>query len=177
MPKNFYKYGFLVLLFLIAVGATFYIGRNLTQKPQTDEKQITPTIVEEEVVIDEEITVLDRENVEENIEAGIKTGDYAAIGSYMVDEVFVALYATECCGPQDREEAVNNLGYIKSGENWNFDQENQVAKDLKAKSEYFGPDSFVGVASNEYAIAFKFNEENRISDVAMVASYKLITDQ
>lgn len=177
---KFYKIGFFVLLFLIIVGGTFYLGTkyNLLNKVKP-----TPTPAEDaEVVItktpdEETVEIKDLDKVQETIRAAIDTMNTQALEGYMTDTVQFTIYASECCGDMTKVEAIKNLEYVKDGDNWNFDQNNETIKKLKEKSEFFGPDAYVGFAqNNENAVAFKFNESNMIDSIAVVASYKLITE-
>lgn len=179
LMNRFYKIGFFILLFLLAAGTSFYIGTNLNKQP-TDSVKATPSpTVVEEVVVETSPTPggSTREYVEEQIEAAVTSKNYAALEGYMADNVFVILEATECCGSLTKAEATQQLDYLNAATApWNFDQTNETIKKLKTEDPTdYGPEStYVGIASNEYVVAFKFDATNRINGVTMAVTYKLV---
>lgn len=111
-----------------------------------------------------------------SIQDGITSKNYAAIGSYMVNPVSVVLYATECCQPQTPDKAALQLEYLSSATDpWNFADNNPIAAQLRAKSDFFKNATVIGTSANSYAVAFTLNADNKISAIALVADYKLIT--
>ena len=181
--NNFYKIGFFVLLFLIVVSASYYIGTQYIQKPtETPKPTVAPTIAEEEVTITTQPTsgadqVKDLDTVKETIRAVVETQNTQPLLGYMADSVSVILEATECCGPVTKAEAVKQLEYLNDATApWNFDQTNDTIKQLKAQEPTkYGPDSaYVGIAANEYTVSFKFDASNKINGITMAVSYKLV---
>lgn len=111
--------------------------------------------------------------ISENIKDGVNSRDFAALRTYMTDPITVILQATECCGPKTPDEAVSQMSYIKEGVPFNFNQNSDLVKNLKAKNPELDA-KFIGVSQDkEHLIAFGLNSQNRISDIRMSVSWKL----
>ncbi len=187
---KFYRIGFFILLILILGVGAYYLG-TITTKPTDDKSKIFTSnksekkVVSPTVEIDEDdtetisptIKKMSLEDLKENIKAAINTGNTQPFETYMADKVNVILEASECCGIVSKEKAAKQLEYFNDAEGpWNFDQSNETIKKLKqTEPTKYGPESaFVGIASNEYTVSFKFNSDNKISDITMSATYKLV---
>lgn len=111
--------------------------------------------------------------VQENIEAGVNSRDFAALRTYMTNPVQVILQATECCGPRTPDEAVDQMSEIEKGVPFNFDQNYGTIKSLKAGNpELVG--KFIGISdSTKQLIAFGLNNQNRIVDIRISVSWKI----
>jgi len=111
--------------------------------------------------------------LQENIEAAVNTKNTQALASYMTNPVHVILQATECCGEQTPDEAVSQASYVEPGVPFNFDQQNETIKNLKAKNPELA-NTFVGISQNlEHLIAFTTNNQNKISQIRFSVSWKL----
>ena len=114
-------------------------------------------------------------DVSEQIIAAITRKNTQALEGYMADTVQVRLEASGCCGPITRSEALSQLSYLDQAVGWNFDPANQIAIDLAAAvPDYYGSGWIVGVASNEYLVSFKLNDQNKIEAYNLAATYKLL---
>lgn len=187
---KFYRIGFFVLLILILSVGAYYLGimsnkptkdkSNTYTSKKTEKKVPTPTVeIEENDENDTSSPVvkMSLNELKENIMAAINTGNLQPFEGYMADKVNVILEATECCGEKNSTEAAKQLEYLNDAVGpWNFDQSNETIKKLKEiEPTKYGPESaFIGIAANEYTVSFKFNEENKISDITMAATYKLL---
>jgi|SRR3989344_4326780 len=111
--------------------------------------------------------------LQDNIEASVNSGNFAALTSYMTNPVEVILQATECCGPLSPAESENQMNYIEAGAPFDFGPTNNTIVNLKAKnSELAG--KFIGISKNsEHLIAFGINNQNQITDIRMSVSWKL----
>ena len=181
---KFYKVGFFILLLVILAGAAFYLGSSYN-KPVDEEKAAFIKQKPTEKIEDEAekiSTPSPKTNIslsllKENIQAAITTMNLQPFETYMADEVSVILEASECCGTMTNVEAALQLQYLEAAEApWNFDQSNETIKKLKeVEPTKYGPESaYIGIASNEYTVSFKFNDDNKISAVTMAATYKLV---
>src|SRR3990167_7759121 len=111
--------------------------------------------------------------LQENIKASVNSSNTQAMGSYMTNHVQVILQATECCGEQTPDEAVAQASYVEPGMPFNFDQQNETIKNLKAKNPELA-NTFVGISQNlEHLIAFTTNNQNKISQIRFSVSWKL----
>ena len=182
---KFYKVGFFILLLVILVGAAFYLGSSYN-KPVDEEKAAftkqKPTVkiekeVEEQTATPSSKSTFTLDELKENIKAAVTVKNYQPFETYMADEVSVILEASECCGILSNEEAAHQMEYLFDAEEpWNFDQSNETIKKLKeVEPTKYGPESaYIGIASNEYTVSFKFNDANKIMAVTMAATYKLV---
>lgn len=110
------------------------------------------------------------------IEPSIASKNYKALESYMAESVNVILYASECCGVQTPTEATLQLDYLSGGTPpWNFKDNNPIASQLRAKSDYFKKATVTGTASNRYAVGFTIDNKGKITDIILLADYELIT--
>ena len=114
-------------------------------------------------------------DVSEQIIAAITSKNTQALEGYMADTVQVRLEASGCCGPITRSEALSQLSYLDQAVGWNFDPANQILIDLAAAvPDYYGSGWIVGVASNEYLVSFKLNDQNKIEAYNLAVTYKLL---
>src|SRR3989344_7442588 len=131
------------------------------QKPQ-ESPQSTPS--------SKPMTLLE---LQENIKASVNSKNTQAMASFMTNPVHVILQATECCGEQTPDEAVVQASYVEPGVPFNFDQQNETIKNLKAKNPELA-NTFVGISQNlEHLIAFTTNNQNKITQVRFAVSWKL----
>lgn len=110
--------------------------------------------------------------LQENIEAAVNTGNTQPLGTYMTTpKVNVSLMSTECCEPMTPDEAVLQMEYIKDGVPLDFNQNNPIVKNIKAKKPEFA-NSFIGVSkSGEQTAIFTIDANNKISAIQLSASY------
>ncbi len=187
---KFYRIGFFVLLLLILAAGAYYLGA-MSGKPSGDKSKIFTTKKVEKKVASQSLNLEENEGqnisptkkindlnyVKENLKAAIEVGNYQPIESYMADKVNVILEASECCGEKNGPDAALELKYLYDAVGpWNFDQSNETIKKLKEiEPTKYGPESaFIGIASNEYTVSFKFDADNKINGITMAATYKLV---
>ena len=114
-------------------------------------------------------------DVSEQIIAAITSKNTQALEGYMADTVQVRLEASGCCGPISKSEAASQLSYLNQAVGWNFDPANQILIDLAATvPDYYGSGWIVGIASNEYLVSFKLNDQNKIEAYNLAVTYKLL---
>ena len=135
--------------------------KETVQKPQKS-PQSTPS--------SKPMTLLE---LQENIKASVNSKNTQAMASFMTNPVHVILQATECCGEQTPDEAVAQASYVEPGVPFNFDQQSEIIKNLKAKNPELA-DTFIGISQNiEHLIAFTINNQNKVSQVRFAVSWKL----
>jgi len=107
------------------------------------------------------------------IKTNVNGNNYQGLINYAADQVNVILQATECCGMQTPQEAVNQVSsYSEAGISFDFDQTNPTIVNLKDKNPELAG-KFVGIAASEQLIAFGINEKNLIDELRMSVSWKL----
>lgn len=110
-----------------------------------------------------------------NIEASVKSKNYAALEGYMAPSVSVTLAASECCGTLSPAKATAQLSYLNNGiEPWDFTDTNPIATKLRTADPTNFKDAIIGTASNKFAVGFTLNNKYLINKIFMVIDYKLI---
>lgn len=119
-----------------------------------------------------QITALLTQNA---IKTNIAAKNYQGLIPYMTDPVEIILQATECCGPQTAQEAVDQMSYIEDGVPFDFDQNTDSVKNLKAKNAELA-DKYIGISkSQEHLVAFGIDNSGRIADIRISVSWKLFS--
>lgn len=181
-----YLIGSLVTLVIIAaVGGAYLAGRGqlpgavkASPTPESStaiQATATPSPASTPAGAQKEDVMVNPSKTIAQIEASVSSKNYQALEAYMTSSVNVVVYASECCGKLTATKATAQLDYLSSATPpWNFKDNNPIAAQLQAKSDYF-KGAVIGTASNRYAVGFKLNSDNKISDIALVADYELIT--
>ena len=111
--------------------------------------------------------------VQDQVTASLNSANYQALGTFMNASVQFILMSTECCGQITKQEALDQMSYIDGGQPFNFDQNNQLIKNVKTKNFRLA-NTFVGISQNgEQLAAFKFDQDNKISSIELAISHKL----
>ncbi|MBU2632718.1 hypothetical protein KKG52_03300 [Patescibacteria group bacterium] len=167
-----------VISLLIVAGGAYYFGFQKSATNNAQEVSITPTEAEKTPSITTPSTTPTTKpeiNVSEQIIAAIKSKNTQALEGYMTSIVQVRLESSGCCGSISKTEAINQLAYLNQAVGWSFDPTNPILVNIAAKApNYYGNGWIVGVASNEYVISFKLNDQNKIEAYNMASSYKLL---
>lgn len=110
--------------------------------------------------------------LKENIQDAVNSENTQALGTYMTSpKVNFSLMSTECCEPQTPNEAVAQMDYINDGLPLDFNQNNPIIKNIKAKKPQFA-DSYIGVSkTGEQTAIFTIDANNKISDIQLSVSY------
>lgn len=168
---------------IVALAGAYFLGKgqfinkaNPTPQPTTvTQAMASPSSIPLNTAQKEEPKA-NQSTVIANIQDAVTSRNYAALATYMVNPVGVVLYASECCEPQTPDKAAAQLDYLNSATPpWNFQDSNPIAIQLRAKSDFFKNATVIGTASNGYAVGFTLNDQNKISSIALVSDYKLIT--
>lgn len=116
---------------------------------------------------------LTRLSTQNAIKTNIVSKNYQGLVAYMTDPANLILQATECCGPRTPDEVVNQMSYINEGIPFDFNQESETTKNLKAKNPELA-EKYIGISTiTEHLIAFGINNQNKISDIRISVSWKL----
>lgn len=176
-----YLLGIVSILVLVAVGGgAYYFGiRKSTPPSQQEEVPTTTPLITSKITptptpsptpqVEPEV------DVSEQIIAAITNKNTQPLEGYMADTVQVRLEASSCCGPITRAEAMSQLSYLDPAVDWDFDPANPILVNLATTvPDYYGGGWIVGVASNEYLVSFKLNNQNKIEAYNLAATYKLL---
>lgn len=113
-------------------------------------------------------------DVQKSIAAQVNAKNFAKIqDSMQKPNVEVTIQSTECCMFVPPEQASSQLNYVEKGIPLDFNQNNQIVVDLKAKHREL-KDAYIGISKNNtQLVAFFFNKDNAISRITMAASWKI----
>jgi hypothetical protein len=164
----------LTLLVLSLAAGAYYYG---TQKGIFNKPSQTPGVENDLPTTEPSPTYQPQPiiDVSEQIIAAITSKNTQALEGYMANTVQVRLEASGCCGPITKAEAMSQLSYLDPAVGWSFDPANPIIVDLATNApDYYGNGWIVGVASNEYIVSFKLNNQNLIEAYNLGASYKLL---
>lgn len=113
----------------------------------------------------------------DNIEAAVKSGNYAALEGLMASKVNVILAASEGVGMRTPAQAVSDIKYLDSGNDpWDFDLSAATITDYQSGDykQYFPATAHVGKSANNYVVSFQFDGDSKISGIFMAASAGLL---
>lgn len=169
----------LFVILIIGVGAgSFYLGK---KQVNLVERTPTPTPTSETILSPTPIATTTpkppptRDEVKDKIVAAFNSKSFANLQNLMAAEVVVILQATECCGPMTSADAVSQMSYLNSATSpWNFDDTNPIAIAIKTNNPENYGNSILGIATNNYVVAFQLNSENKISKISMAVHYNLL---
>jgi len=178
MNAKVYVAGILSALTLVGIGAgAYFLGKNTGS---SNKAVISPTpAVNTNLRIPSPISIITPtvapQGVDKaNIEAAVKSKNYAALSAYMTNPVSVRIEATECCQPMTPDDAVDELKYLNNTKGtWNFEKDEVIAGLEASFPESYG-NAVIGVSSDNYLVGFQLNSQNFISKISMSASYKLL---
>ena len=109
----------------------------------------------------------------DNIEAAIKSGNYAALEQLMASKVTVILAASEGLGERTVAQAIEDLKYINSGTDpWNCDLPAATIDQYQAGDykQYFPDGAVVCKSANDYVVSVSFNAAGKINTIFMANS-------
>ena len=172
-----------VLILTAVVGGAYYFGVQKST-PGLQEVPATPTKIS--VADISPSTIMPSPSptspaeleidVSEQIIAAMTSKNTQALEGYMADTVEVRLEASGCCGSITKAEALSQLSYLDPAVGWDFNPTNPILINLAAAvPDYYGSNWIVGVASNEYLVSFKLNNQNKIEAYNLAQTYKLLT--
>lgn len=114
--------------------------------------------------------------VRQQIISAITSKNYAALEEYMAENVHVRIESSDCCGTIKKAETIKQLDYLNEASGmWDFSDSNVHVVALRAASpEFYGSSAIVGVSTDEFVVSFQLNSENKINEVSMASTYKLL---
>ncbi len=114
-------------------------------------------------------------NIHTSFQKAVNSKDEAAMANLMTASVKVIIEATECCGQMTNQKATDQIaGYTKNAVPYNFDQNQQVVRQMKVNMEdYFGKYT-IGIAANQGVFAYHVNDVGKVDDVYMSVTHGLL---
>ncbi len=119
------------------------------------------------------------DSLKENSADAIKSGNTAALESYMTNSVTVVIAASEKDGAESKAAAVKDLDYLKSATApWDFALTPEVLKGYSNGyyGKYFGNSTIVGKSADGKIVSFGVNKDGKIDTVFMAASVDSVTN-
>lgn len=116
-------------------------------------------------------------NLKTTIAAAINTMNTTALESYMADSVFVIYAATEYAGNRTPAQAVADLDYLSNATPpWNFNLPATLLNGFDAGfyTDYFNPNSIVGMSSDDYVVSFNIDATGLIDGIFICVSSDLL---
>lgn len=113
----------------------------------------------------------------DNIEAAVKSGNYAALQGLMASKINVIIAASEGVGERTAAQAISDIKYLDTGTDlWNFKLPATTLDDYQAGDykQYFPETAFVGKSANNYVVSFTFDGNAKISGIFMAANANLL---
>jgi hypothetical protein len=183
---------FILVLLLVAVGAAAgYFYRDMGAKDDDKARQaeisalktsntaLTKELAEAKEAGSDESAAAKRPSAAtlENIEAAVKSGNYAALVGYSANTVKVTLAASEGIGNRTPAQMANDVKYLDSGTDpWNFDLPATTIDGYQTGDykQYFPDTAFVGKSANDYVVSFQFDSAGKINGVFMAADDSIL---
>lgn len=163
-----------IIMLLIAVIAYFALTQNTT--PESMNLTPTPTQVTQTISPSPSISITasPSSTINQIVQGAIDNKDYASLEPYMADTMTVTLYASECCGPQTKAQAMAQFNYLATAQGpWIWDQNNATIQQIKAAQPTTFGKGTIGYSSNEYTLSYEV-ANNKITALHFSASYKLL---
>lgn len=109
----------------------------------------------------------------DNIEASVKSGNYAALVGYSASTVKVIIAASEGVGDRTPTQAASDIAYLDTGTDpWDFNLSAATLNGYQTGNykQYFPETAFVGKAANGYVVSFQFDSAGKINGIFMAAN-------
>ena len=172
MKFKFFSLGFglAIVIFAVLLGG-FTLGKNTSKQAPTPtpEQSSVPT-----VTLTPTPTPL---NPKEVISSAFEADDFAIITPILQKSVLIRIERSDCCGVVDASEVVGNMKYLKDAKSpWDFNPEGDVQKSLVATYPQYYTNALIGVAENNFVVAFQFDETGKVKSISMTNNYHIIVD-
>jgi len=108
----------------------------------------------------------------EDFEKAVNEKDFAKVSELMAAKVYYVVDASDCCGDISKDEAAGNLkNYIRDVESFNFDQEQQVVKQMKVNLAGTFSKYTIGIADNKMTLSYHLDKQGKVDDIFLSASH------
>ena len=172
-----------IVLVIAGVVGWFYINK-LTSVPITKtsvpaQASVTPIpTITESLAETSTLTFVNPSPAIDSFETAIPAKKYRDMAEYMTPTVTITKYATSCCGPLLKAQAINELSYLSGAVGpWDFSMTNPILKKLESADPDTFKDVYVGTSSDNYAVGIKLNDNYLITKIILIGDYHLITGQ
>jgi len=105
-------------------------------------------------------------------EKAVNDKDFTKIESLMATRVYYVVDQSGCCGDITRKEAAGNLkNYIRDVKSFNFDQNQQVARQMKVNLADTFAKYTIGIANNKQVLSYHLDKQGKVDDLMLSASH------
>lgn len=105
-------------------------------------------------------------------EKAVNDKDFAKIEALMAARVYYVIDSSDCCGDIAKKEAAANLkNYIAGTKSFNFDQNQQVVKQMKVNLAGTFAKYTIGIADNKMVLSYHLDAQGKVDDLMLSASH------
>ena len=105
-------------------------------------------------------------------EKAVNDKDFSKIDAMMATRVYYVIDSSDCCGDITKKEAVANLkNYIQNVKSFNFDQNQQVVKQMKVNLADTFAKYTIGIADNKMVLSYHLDAQGKVDDLMLSASH------
>ena len=105
-------------------------------------------------------------------EKAVNSKDFTKIEALMATRVYYVIDSSDCCGDITKKEAAGNLkNYISSAKSFNFDQNQQVVKQMKVNLPGTFAKYTIGIADNRMVLSYHLDKQGKVDDLMLSASH------
>ena len=115
---------------------------------------------------------LSAQEIQTQIKTSLNSADYQSLNQMLAENVSFILMSTECCGILSKQEAIDQMSYVKGAEPFNFDQQSQLVQDLKTNNPQLAG-TYIAISQNGEQLAAFTIENGKITGIQLSVSHKL----
>jgi hypothetical protein len=105
-------------------------------------------------------------------ESAVNAKDFTKVEALLADNVYYVIDSSDCCGDITKEEAVQNFkNYIKSVKSFDFDQNQQVVRQMKVNLAETFSKYTIGIGNNQMVLSYQVNKLGKINNIMLSASH------
>ena len=105
-------------------------------------------------------------------ENAVNQKDFAKLETLLADNVYYVVDASDCCGDITKQEAVSHFkNYIRRVKSFNFDQNQQVVRQMKVNLAETFSKYTIGIADNRMVLSYQVNKLGKINNIMLSASH------
>ena len=105
-------------------------------------------------------------------EKAVNGKDFTKVEALMAARVYYVIDSSDCCGDITKKEAAGNLkNYIRGVKSFNFDQSQQVVKQMKVNLADTFAKYTIGIADNKMVLSYHLDRQGKVDDLMLSASH------
>jgi hypothetical protein len=105
-------------------------------------------------------------------EKAVNDKDFTKAEALMATRIFYVIDASDCCGDITKKEAAANLkNYIRSVKSFDFDQNQQVVKQMKVNLADTFAKYTIGIADNRMVLSYHLDAQGKVDNLMLSASH------